>query len=134
MRPKRGRLVFPVVCIVTLLSVVPTLRAQMSSAEMAGTVEDAKAAVIPGATVLIVSQDTGATRQVKTNENGGFVAPALEPGHYRVTITARSFETFTAKDITLHVGAKINFNFVLRVGDVTETLTVTTSGELINTT
>jgi len=106
----------------------------MSSAEMAGTVEDGKGAVIPGATMLIVSQDTGATRLIKSNGSGEFVAPALEPGHYRVTITARGFETFTAKDITLHVGAKVNFNFALRIGDVTETVTVTTSGELINAT
>jgi hypothetical protein len=106
----------------------------MSSAQMAGTVEDGKGAVISGATVLIVSQDTGATRLIKTDGSGEFVAPALEPGHYRVTITARGFETFAAKDITLHVGAKVNFNFVLRIGDVSETVTVTTSGELINTT
>ena len=134
MRLKRGRIAFSAVCIMTLLSTVSPLRAQMSSAEIAGTVEDGKGAVIPSASVLIVSQDTGATRVIKTNGNGAFVAPALEPGHYRVTITARGFETFTAKDITLHVGGKINFNFAMRIGDVTETVTVTTSGELINTT
>ena len=134
MRLRRDRLVFPAVFIVTLLSLAPQLGAQMSSAEMAGTIEDGRGAVVPGAEVLIVSQDTGATRLTRTNESGEFVAPALEPGHYRVTITANGFETFTAKDITLHVGAKINFNFALRIGDVTQTVTVTSNGELIDTT
>ena len=134
MRLQRGLLAFPAVCIVSLLTIVPRLCAQMSSAEMTGTVEDEKGAVIPGAAVLIASQDTGATRLINTNQDGDFVAPALEPGHYRVTITARGFETFTARDITLHVGAKFNFIFVLRIGDVTESVTVTTNEELVNTT
>jgi hypothetical protein len=134
MRLRRDRFAFPAVFIVTMLSMAPQLGAQMSSAEMAGTVEDGRGAVVPGADVLIVSQDTGATRLTRTNESGEFVAPALEPGDYRVTITANGFETFTAKDITLHVGAKMNFNFALRIGDVTQTVTVTSDGELIDTT
>ncbi len=108
--------------------------AQVSSAQITGVVSDSSGAVVSNASVLIASQDTGVTRQVLTNQSGGFFAPALEPGRYSITIEAQGFQTLVAKGITLAVGDKQNYNFSLKVGQAELSVTVTSEGELINTT
>ena len=73
--------------------------------------------MVPNATALIVSQDTGTSRQVQANESGEFLAPALEPGRYRITVMSPGFETFVAEGITLAIGQKASLKFPLTVGE-----------------
>ncbi|HMF53771.1 MAG TPA: carboxypeptidase-like regulatory domain-containing protein [Edaphobacter sp.] len=52
-------------------------RAQVSSAQITGVITDPSGAALSNASALIVSKDTGATRQVQSNQSGEFNAPAL---------------------------------------------------------
>lgn len=108
--------------------------AQVSSAQITGVVTDSVGALIANASVLIVSQDTGARRAVKTNDSGEFIAPALAPGRYQLTIEAPGFQTIVAKGLTLAVGDKQNLSFSLKVGETKDTVTVTSEAPQINTT
>jgi hypothetical protein len=110
------------------------LRAQGTAAQVSGIATDASGASIPGAKVLIVSQDTGARREVTTNQTGAFVAFELEPGHYHVTVSAPGFETVESDDVTLTIGQKGSFNVKLKVGESKQTVTVTSASEQINAT
>src|ERR1035437_6148420 len=121
-------------CGLALLWLLPTVRGQVSSAEIGGLVTDSSGAILPGATVVIVNQGTGESRNVVTNQAGAFVVPAMEPGNYRVTVEAASFKKAIAENVTLNVGDRKTLNFSLTVGDATQTVTVTSTGELINTT
>jgi hypothetical protein len=121
-------------CGLALLWLLPTAHGQVSSAEIGGTVSDSSGASLPGASVLIFNQGTGASRSTVTNQAGAFVVPALEPGNYRVTVEAASFKKTVADNVTLNVGDKKTLNFSLTVGEATQTVTVTSTGELINTT
>lgn len=108
--------------------------AQVSSAQIAGVITDSSGAFIPNVSVLISSQDTGMSRTVTTNQTGEFVAPALEPGVYRITVEVPGFQTLVAEGLKLAVGDKQNYHFSLKVGQAEQSVTVTSEGELINTT
>jgi hypothetical protein len=90
--------------------------------------------MLPNASALIVSLDTGATRQVKTNRSGEFIAPALEPGRYRITVECPGFETAVTEGVVLAIGAAKSLSFSLAVGESKQTVTVSEGAELIDTT
>jgi hypothetical protein len=135
MRSSVTRLLFYVLCLGTLyLSSVLRFYAQESAAQITGVVTDASGAVLPGASVLIVSQDTGTTRQVKTNQTGEFIAPALEPGRYRITVEYTGFQTFVTEGVVLSIGEKKGLSVSMSVGEAKQTVSVSGGAELINTT
>ena len=74
--------------IVMLTIVMPTTAlAQMTTAVVTGTVKDSQGAVIPGATVTLVSDSRGTTvGEVTTSENGDYVFPNV-PGQLHVQVT-----------------------------------------------
>ncbi len=90
-----------------------------------GTVKDPNGAAISGAQVEIVNQETGvAERTVKTNSEGGFTATLLPVGAYRVVVTAGGFAKTEAADVRVKVTETTNVSIALRVGAVTEGVTV----------
>jgi hypothetical protein len=106
---------------------------QVSSAQLGGLVTDNSGAVIAGAHVTVVNTGTGASRTVDTNGMGDFIIPALDPGSYTVTVDAPGFEK-AVNNVTLTVGEKRSLTFSLAIGAATQSVTVSSSGELINTT
>jgi hypothetical protein len=108
-------------------------RAQVSSALLGGAVTDNSGAVIAGAHVTVVNTGTGATRTADTNATGDFIIPALDPGSYTVTVYAAGFEK-AVNTVTLTVGDKKSLKFPLAVGTASQSVVVTSTGELINTT
>ena len=108
--------------------------AQVDTAELSGLVTDSANAVLPHANILIVNRDTGVSRQAKTDARGQYVAPALQPGRYRITVGAKGFETLLTENVTLNVGQNANLGFQLKVGSEGQTVTVDGSGATINTT
>ena len=83
--------------------------------------------------MTIVNTGTGANRKAGTNAAGEFMIPALDPGSYTVTVESPGFER-AVNSVTLTVGDKKSLKFPLAVGAVSQRFTVTSSGELINTT
>jgi Carboxypeptidase regulatory-like domain/TonB dependent receptor len=83
--------------------------------------------VLPGVTVTITNVDTGAERSVVTNEKGLYRAPLLPLGKYRVIAELQGFKKFEATDIQLSVGQTAVVNATLSVGQVSETITVSSS-------
>ncbi|MGB9407140.1 MAG: TonB-dependent receptor [Terracidiphilus sp.] len=110
------------------------LNAQTETAQLSGLVTDSTGAVLPNASVLIVNRDTGVSRPVQTNAQGEYTAPALQPGHYRITVEAKGFQTLVTENVTLNVAQNANLGFQLKVGTENQTITVDGSGLQINTT
>jgi len=101
---------------------------------LSGSVADNSGAVVPIASVLIVNKDTGVSRPIQTNKQGEYLAPALQPGHYRITVEAKGFRTLVTDNITLNVAQTANISFQLNVGAEDQTITVDGSGQILNTT
>jgi hypothetical protein len=89
-------------------------------------VEDPNGAAIAGAKVEIVSQETGVTeRVVTTNSDGAFTTALLPIGAYRLVVTATGFAKAEAANIKVYVTETTNVAVALKLGQVTETVTVT---------
>src|SRR5437879_6095610 len=108
--------------------------AQVARATLTGTVKDSSGAVIPNAQVAITDLATGVTRTVSPGSSGLYTAPNLLPGNYEIRITATGFSTQLQKGVTLTVGAQQVLDFTMRVGQMTQTVEVTTEAPTVELT
>src|SRR5687767_8721862 len=67
--------------------------AQVATGNVAGTVKDAQAGVIPGATVTLISQARGTTIDTTTNPDGDFVFVNVPGDTYTVRVAMDGFKT-----------------------------------------
>src|SRR5262245_19279560 len=93
---------------------------QETAATLTGRVSDATGAVIAGANVVITNQDNGAERQVKTSNEGSYVAAPLIPGRYTITVEGPGFKKYVQKDVVLNVSDRRQLNIALEAGLQTE--------------
>ena len=101
--------------------------AQVAGATLSGTVTDASGSAVANATVSIKNTETGITRDIPTDASGLYAVPNLNPSTYEVKVTAAGFSTLVRTGITLTVGQQATLNLSLKVGQVSESVTV--SGE-----
>lgn len=99
--------------------------AQISTADILGTVQDQTGAVLPNVTVKLLSLDTNEPRTIVTNEGGSYTFTLLPPGHYTLSVTATGFKQFLAAKITLSSGDRARIDAHLTVGKSQETVEVT---------
>jgi hypothetical protein len=107
--------------------------AQVSMANVTGTVEDATAARIPDASVKLLNVLTGTENDSKTNHYGVFLLPGVIPGEYILQIDRTGFAAIRVTGLTLQVGDTKNFLIKMQVGSVTETVNINEAGILLNT-
>jgi hypothetical protein len=124
-----------VVLLVTLVILLGPMgtRAQ-TTATISGTVTDQSGGLIVGAQITITNLETGQVRTLQTNDAGRYYAPALTPGHYQVVAAAPGFEKLVRSDVTLTVGHEMVIDFTMHPGAVTETIQVSGSTTLVQTT
>ncbi len=108
--------------------------AQETRSTILGTVKDPTGAVIEGANVEITNTDSNTTARVNSNSSGYFEAPYLLPGPYTITVTATGFKKSIQKGYVLTVNSRQNLDVTLEVGGASETVTVTASAPLLETT
>jgi hypothetical protein len=110
-----------------------SVQAQTSGAgAIAGTVTDISRAVVAGATVTVTNIDTGISHAYTTNAAGLYVAPFLQPGHYKVDATASSFGTVEAQDLTMQVGQTLTIDLTLVVKSAATTVEVSATPQLLD--
>lgn len=121
---------FVVVAVVLCLSAVAF--GQSSAGTIQGTVTDAQGAVIADASVTITNQGTGRALTVKTNSDGLFSAPALDPGQYKVEVDQPNFQKMV-QDVTLQTAQVVNLPISLVLGSVSQTVEVTSATPIVDT-
>ena len=116
-----------------LMLAIPLL-AQSPNGVINGLVVDPSNKVIAGADILVVNDVTGVKYSSKTNDEGIYVLPNLQPGPYRIQVSRVGFKTLIKPDIVLNVQDALSINFTLAVGAAFETVTVEGGASMINTT
>src|SRR5262245_21562548 len=110
---------------------IPT--AALAQAVIAGTVRDASGAVLPGVTVEAASPALiEKVRSSVTDGTGQYRVEDLRPGIYSVTFTLQSFNTVKREGIELTGSFTATVNAELKVGDVSETITVTGESPIVD--
>jgi carboxypeptidase family protein len=107
-----------------LLFLLSAISFAQDTATLTGTVRDNTGAVIPGVGVTIKNTATGTVREVKTNSAGEYVAAALLPGQYNLTITATGFRTYQAQGVIIRVAQNARIDVTMQVGNTHEEITV----------
>ncbi|MBN2370694.1 MAG: carboxypeptidase regulatory-like domain-containing protein [Vicinamibacteria bacterium] len=106
--------------------------AQKTAGTVRGTVYDNSGAIVTAATIKIQNQDTGFTMDRSVDSRGEFAFPLLDPGSYRVEVTAAGFKKYIKQDIVLRALETVAVTVNLELGPVEETLVVTAEPDQVN--
>lgn len=101
--------------------------AQAGSGNITGVVADVNGAVVPNATVKLVSNAKGTELTTTASEDGIYNFTSLEPGKYTLTASGGSFAE-QKLEVEVQVGRKTDANFSLGASAVGAEVTVTAEG------
>ena len=116
-----------------LLAITVPLRADVTGSIL-GYVRDSSGGVLPNATLTVTQTSTGYTRTATTDGSGQYTILALPPGTYRLTASDAGFENGVVENINLNVNDALKFDFTLKIGNVSQTVSVDASAVQVDTT
>jgi hypothetical protein len=102
-----------------------------SSASIEGQVTDQNSATVPGVEITAVRGEISFKRVTVTDAAGRYQITALPVGSYRIETQAKGFQTQIVEGLRLEVGRTITQNFQLRVGNISQVVTVPTDNDLL---
>jgi hypothetical protein len=114
-----------------ILFSAPLALAQFTS-NVQGVVQDSSGAVVPKATVTLTNNATQGTRSATTDNDGNYRFVSLAPGSYKLTVEASGYQR-SESNVTLLTEQNLNVPITLKVGSVTEAITVTTATPVVDT-
>lgn len=117
--------------ILVLASTLP-LCAQQNFATIVGAVRDVSGAVVPGVAITAVGQADNVRRETRSDGSGNYSLPFLKPGSYTVSAASTGFQA-QQTSITLDTQQTARLDFTLKVGDVSERVTVEASAAVLQT-
>jgi hypothetical protein len=120
------------------LSFSATAFAQGGGASSTGTIQgrvtDSQGAVLPGVTVTATSPALIQPQTTVTSETGNYRFPAVPPGNFELTYELAGFNTLRRSGISITLGFTANVNVELALATLQETVTVSGSSPIIDTT
>ena len=127
---RRGWIVFSILLLAAHLAC-----GQASTAgELSGTVADTTGAVVPGASLTLSQPATGFSRTSVANAQGSYVFPNLQAGEYVLRVSAKGFAEARYSDVVVPTGRTVNLNVQMKVGSATQTIEISSEGEVLETT
>jgi len=114
-----------------LLMAVPAFA--QSAGSLRGTVSDTTGAVVPGATVTLLSESTRNERTFVTEATGNYFFAALQPGSYTVRVEIPGFKSVERKGLRLSQNESAGLDFTLQIGEQSEVIEVTAERDMIQT-
>jgi len=123
--------------LVLLLSVAglmaPAAMAQQGTASVNGVVKDQTGAAIPNSQVELKNMNTGVVRTTTANSDGAYYFPGVVPGPYGMQASATGFATVSQPPVILQVSQIATFDFQLKVGSTTSSVTVSATPAALQT-
>src|ERR1019366_5082735 len=131
---KMIRSVIPVALSVAcmFLLTLATAHAQVTTADIVGTVTDPSGAAVVTGTATATNTGTNVTQKVVLNSTGSFAFTLLQVGSYKVSIQAEGFKTY-ATQVTLSSGDRARVDATLSLGQAAETITVESTTPALQT-
>jgi hypothetical protein len=127
------RLAFAAVLGAFLLMATRVALGQNAQGTILGHIVDPSGAAIAGAKVTITNQNTNVQSSYVTNASGDYTVLQLNPGPYSMAVAAPGFETATTSGLILEVEQTLRQDFKLVVGNVSTSVAVTGSTQMLHT-
>ncbi|HZM90645.1 MAG TPA: carboxypeptidase regulatory-like domain-containing protein [Blastocatellia bacterium] len=110
------------------------LFAQTVTGTISGAVTDPAGAIIPGANVRLINEQTRSVRTLTSDEDGRFSFAGTQPGVYLIIAEHAGFQRLEQRNIVLSANESLAIgNLELSPGQVSEMVTVTTHGDRVET-
>lgn len=129
--PAKSSFLFILLCF--LLIQPASLLAQFDSASILGSVRDASGAVIPNASVTLLSLDKGISTTRTSGTAGEYEFPQVAPGNYRMTVVAQGFQQTNTESFKVNVAARQRVDITLTVGSDSQSVTVSGAAQMLET-
>src|SRR5690242_9471347 len=101
--------------ILLLAALVGPAAAQTLYGSLTGNVTDASGAAVPNAKVEALNVGTGILKGAQTDERGSYLFNDLQPGSYRVTVSAPSFATRVVEGVSITQNTTLRLDSSLSV-------------------
>src|SRR5262245_9688449 len=108
----------------TVGGAAPRALAQTDQARVTGSVRDASGAPVSGASVTILNEKTGDSRNAVTGDQGRYLVGGLPPSSYRVQAAFKGFNASDVSGLLLSAGQELTLDVTLLPADQSETITV----------
>jgi len=120
-----------VLCFCLVVTFTPGAAAQTTFGNIIGTVSDTSGGALEGAQVTLTNQETDAKLTQTTGSDGLYQFSNLLPGRYRIDVEKPGFKHTTQPDIVVQVQQTSSINLTMQVGDVSQTVEVTSETPLL---
>ena len=110
-----------------------TAGAQVLYGSVVGNVTDSQGASIPGATVTITNKETNLTRDTTSDNDGTYSIINVLAGSYDLKVALQGFREFVRTGVPVVVGNISRVEVRLEVGTLSETVTVASAVQLLQT-
>ena len=107
--------------------------AQNTNATIRGQVFDPTGALVPGAKVVVINEQTNVVVFNGVSDSAGaFVVPQVIPGTYRVTVSADGLKQAVVNGLVATVAQVASINISMQLGGTAEVVTVEARGEQLD--
>lgn len=124
---------YTIVAVLVALLMPVLAPAQTERGIITGTVSDSSGAVVPGASVSATNVLTNARLTTTTTSSGNYTIPSVPPGTYTVRIEVQGFKTLELTGVVVVAGGTVVADGTLEVGQVTESISVSSALAQIQT-
>jgi len=122
----------PLLAVLFLTAIsVTSLRAQVDTGSITGTVTDPSGAVVSGAKVTLTNEGTGTSLSTTTGADGVYEFSPVRIGSYKLDLSAGGFKKEIQTHVVVDVSARVPANFKLQPGAVSETVEVTSAAPVL---
>ena len=122
-----------ILSIVLLLAWAVGTSAQTSKGTLVGTELDPNGAAVSGATIKLTNVETGVSREVTTTSEGTYRLEAVDPGNYKIEVTASGFKAATLQNVISAGGQTNDYPVSLTVGNPSEVVEVVSDSVVLQT-
>lgn len=122
------------VFVLSLTLIIATTAFAQTTGRIIGQVTDPTGAVVPGAKITLVNDQTGVSRTAETGKGGDFVLPEVPVGTYRLEFEAQGFKKSIRRNILVQLNQVVTANQVMALGGAQELVEVSTEAPLVDTT
>jgi Carboxypeptidase regulatory-like domain len=119
-----SRLAWCAALVVALSMSGPSALAQSTFGTIVGTVKDSSGALMPGIVITVENAGTSVRRSTLADESASYVFPNLEPGVYKVTMSAPGFQVGEYTNIQLLARQTIRIDGTMSVSLQAESVNV----------